>query len=101
MATYIVRRLIQSAFILVGLSFIFFVILHITPGGPCAAFEGSGIAGAARERSCIQRLGLDRPLIVQYLSQMSLYLHGNLGLSNSGDSVRGCRRRSFSWEART
>jgi peptide/nickel transport system permease protein len=87
MTTYIVRRLIQAVFIMFGLSIIFFVILHLTPGGPCAAFEGSGVAGHAKEQSCILRLGLDRPLILQYFSQMGVYAHGDLGRSISGDSV--------------
>jgi peptide/nickel transport system permease protein len=86
-ATYILRRLLQAVFILVGLSVVFFVILHITPGGPCAAFEGGGIAAAAKEQACITRLGLNRPLVAQYFSQMGVYLHGDLGQSVSGDSV--------------
>src|SRR5947209_9800235 len=87
MGTYILRRLIQAVFILVGLSVVFFFILHITPGGPCAAFEGGGIAAAAKQQACVSRLGLDRPVVVQYFSQMGVYLHGNLGQSVSGDSV--------------
>src|SRR5579884_3902781 len=87
MGTYILRRLIQAVFILVGLSVVFFVILHITPGGPCAAFEGSGVTGAAKIASCTKRLGLDKPLVVQYFNEMGTYLHGNLGTSIYGDSV--------------
>lgn len=87
MGPYIIRRLIQAIFIMVGLSVVFFVILHLTPGGPCAAFEGSGIQGRAREVACIKRLGLDKPLIVQYVAQMGTYLHGDLGTSNYGYSV--------------
>jgi peptide/nickel transport system permease protein len=87
MGTYILRRLLQAVFILVGLSVVFFVILHITPGGPCAAFEGGGIAAAAKQQACVTRLGLDRPLVAQYFSQMGVYLHGDLGQSVSGDSV--------------
>jgi peptide/nickel transport system permease protein len=87
MGTYILRRLIQAFVILVGLSVIFFVILHITPGGPCAAFEGSGARGAAAEKACVVRLGLDRPLPAQYFSQMGTYLHGDFGYSNFGNSV--------------
>jgi peptide/nickel transport system permease protein len=87
MGTYIIRRLLQAVLILLGLSVVFFVILHLTPGGPCAAFEGAGIRGAAQEHACVQRLGLDKPLVVQYANQMSTYLHGNLGVSNYGMSV--------------
>lgn len=87
MATYIIRRLIQALLILIGLSVVFFVILHLTPGGPCAAFEGGGVKSAAQEAACVQRLGLDRPLFVQYVAQMGTYLQGNLGTSNFGNSV--------------
>jgi len=87
MGTYILRRLLQAILILIGLSIVFFVILHITPGGPCAAFEGSGIQGAAKEAACVKRLGLDKPLVVQYVNQMGYYLHGNLGTSIYGNSV--------------
>jgi len=87
MGAYIIRRLIQAIFIMLGLSVIFFLILHLTPGGPCAAFEGSGIQGRAREIACIRRLGLDKPIVVQYANQMSTYLHGDFGTSNFGQSV--------------
>jgi peptide/nickel transport system permease protein len=87
MGTYILRRIIQSIFILVGLSIVFFVILHLTPGGPCAAFEGTGVRGYAQEQACIRRLGLNRPLPVQYASQMGTYLRGDFGISNYGQAV--------------
>jgi len=88
MGTYIVRRLLQAVFILFGLSIVFFVILHITPGGPCAALDAQSARGAAQARACIVRLGLDRPLVLQYFSQMGLYAHGDLGTSvTAGSSV--------------
>ena len=86
MSTYIVRRLIQALFILFGLSIVFFVIVHLTPGGPCAA-EGAGVKGAAGIHACQTRLGLDKPLVVQYFNQMGVYLHGDLGTTIYGDSV--------------
>ncbi|HLJ66421.1 MAG TPA: ABC transporter permease [Chloroflexota bacterium] len=87
MGTYILRRCIQAVFIMFGLSVVFFLILHLTPGGPCAAFDGPTQAAQAKLQQCIRRLGVDRPLIVQYTNLMGQYLHGNLGTSNSGDSV--------------
>ncbi len=84
MGTYIIRRLIQALFILAGLSIVFFLILHLTPGGPCAALgESGGLQGAAKERACVLRLGLDKPLVIQYFNLIGGYLHGNLGLSQS------------------
>jgi peptide/nickel transport system permease protein len=86
MTTYVIRRLIQSALILAGLSVVFFLILHLTPGGPCAALEESG-EGAAREHACIVRLGLDQPLPVQYFRWIGGYLHGDFGTSDLGYPV--------------
>ena len=82
MGTYIVRRLIQAVFIMFGLSIVFFLILHLTPGGPCQAFEGGGLRGHAAAEACRLRLGTDKPLIVQYVNQMGTYLRGDLGQSN-------------------
>jgi peptide/nickel transport system permease protein len=87
MTAYVLRRILQTVAILVGLSVVFFVILHITPGGPCAAFEGGGVRSAAQQKACVNRLGLDRPIVAQYFAQMSVYLQGNLGTSNYGQSV--------------
>ncbi len=85
MGTYIIRRLIQAFFILIGLTIVFFLILHLTPGGPCAALgESGGLQGAAREKACVLRLGLDKPLVVQYFNLMGQYVHGNLGNSQQG-----------------
>jgi len=88
MGTYILRRVIQAIVILFGLSIVFFIILHLTPGGPCAGSEfGQGFAAVAREKACIQRLGINQPLYVQYVKQMGPYLHGDFGFSNSGDNI--------------
>jgi peptide/nickel transport system permease protein len=82
MGTYIIRRFIQAVIILFGLTIVFFLILHLTPGGPCAAFEGN--TGAFAQRlTCEHRLGLDQPLVVQYFNQMGQYAHGNLGISSN------------------
>jgi len=87
LGTYIARRLLQSVVILFGLAVIFFFILHLTPGGPCAAEEGTGLRGKLQQRSCAHRLGLNQPLYVQFIKQMGPYLEGNLGTSNSGEPV--------------
>jgi peptide/nickel transport system permease protein len=87
MGTYIVRRLLQACFILFGLSLVFFLILHLTPGGPCAALGESGAAGGERIQACIVRLGLDQPLPVQYARWLGGFLHGDLGTSNTGQPV--------------
>lgn len=84
MLTYVARRLLQSAVILVGLSVFFFFLLHESPGGPCDAFSAAGQSGAviARYHACVVRLHLDAPLPGQYLAWAGNLLHGDLGVSN-------------------
>jgi peptide/nickel transport system permease protein len=50
--------------------------------------EGGGPGAAAKEQACIQRLGLNKPLPVQYINQMGTYLRGDLGRSNYGVPVQ-------------
>ena len=83
MLTYLSRRLLQSALILVGLSVFFFALLRITPGGPCNALQAVGATVAQQERyqGCRANLGLDRPLPAQYLTWAGRVLHGDFGQS--------------------
>jgi peptide/nickel transport system permease protein len=84
MLTYIARRLLQSVVILIGLSLVFFFLLHASPGGPCDAFSAAGQSSAvvARYHACVVRLGLNDPLPGQYLKWAGNLLRGNLGVSN-------------------
>jgi len=87
MTTYIIRRLIQSVIILFGLSLVFFIILHLTPGGPCSAYEEAGPAGIAKLHACFIRLKLNDPLPAQYWAWISGYLRGDFGTSYTGQPV--------------
>ena len=87
MGSYIVQRLIQAILTAFGLSLVLFLILHLAPGGPCAAFDGASSLAHVQMISCVRRLGIDQSPVVQYTSLMGQYLHGSLGISNTGDSV--------------
>src|SRR5579872_859683 len=89
MTTYVIRRLLQFLLILFGLSVVFFLIVHLTPGGPCAVEGVSNPRQLAALRICNSRLGLNQPLPVQYFKWISGYLHGNFGTDFSGHSVAG------------
>jgi peptide/nickel transport system permease protein len=83
MGTYIGRRLLQTLFILFGLSIFFFVLLHVSPGGPCNSLQtvGATIAQQQRYHACREHLGLDQPIVVQYLKWAGNVLHGDFGQS--------------------
>ncbi|NIO70807.1 MAG: ABC transporter permease subunit [Anaerolineae bacterium] len=65
MRRYVIRRAIQSVFLLWTISLISFALMHLAPGGPVQFFEDPRMNPAdiaALEHS----LGLDQPLPVQY-----------------------------------
>src|SRR5438094_608155 len=72
---------------LVGVSIILFTIMRLAPGGPEAVLIGGEFSqeAAAQIR---QRLGLDRPIALQYLGWAGAALRGDLGRSfKTGDPV--------------
>lgn len=81
MTRYVLVRLVQAVPILIGISFLAFLLLKSIPGGPTAAYYGSAsVTGADLER--IEReLGLDRPLPIQYLTWLGSFLQGDWGTS--------------------
>ncbi len=83
MSKYIIRRLIQSVFILFAISVITFGIAKATPGGPFGFDDpdiGARIPEAMRKRYR-EVYGLDQPVPVQYLNWLRAALQGDLGVS--------------------
>jgi len=80
LARYIVKRLAFAVLMLFGVSLILFVIMRLAPGGPEAVLIGGEFSQemAAQIR---ERLGLNRPLLVQYGSWALAALRGDLGRS--------------------
>ena len=79
---YVVKRVTISVLMMVAASILIFAVLRALPGDPVLA-RLAGSEGV--DQNSIQRLraeaGLDRPLVVQYLSWVTGILHGNLGVS--------------------
>jgi peptide/nickel transport system permease protein len=77
---YIVYRVVTMiAVILILLTFIFFAI-HILPGDPVEAMVGEGASQEFINQIRI-RLGLDKPLYLQYFDYIAGVFTGNLGES--------------------
>lgn len=80
MAAYLLRRLVQAVFILLGVSLITFLLLYVLPADP--AQQIAGRAGNAETIENIRReLGLDLPLHEQYLRYLGALVEGDLGRS--------------------
>lgn len=80
MAAYLIRRLIQSALILLGVSFITFFLLYVLPADPVRQIAGRS-ATAETVESIRQQLGLDKPFLVQYGRYLAGLVQGDLGRS--------------------
>jgi len=80
MAAYILRRLIQSALILLGVSFITYVLLFVLPADPVRQIAGRA-ATAQTVENIRQQLGLDQPFLVQYGRYLANLVQGDLGRS--------------------
>lgn len=80
MAAYILRRLVQSALILLGVSFITFVLLYVLPADPVRQIAGRS-ATAATVESIRQQLGLDQPFLIQYGNYLLNLVQGDFGRS--------------------
>jgi ABC-type dipeptide/oligopeptide/nickel transport system permease component len=79
---YAVRRLALAVPMLLGAATIVFSLIHLIPGDPAEVMLGPG-AGAGDVQELRQRLGLDRPLAVQYAAYVTGLLRGDLGVSLS------------------
>jgi len=77
---YVIRRVLLTVPVLVGVATLVFALIHLVPGDPAQAMlgESASVADLADLRS---RLGLDRPLGVQYQQFLVGLLHGDLGTS--------------------
>jgi peptide/nickel transport system permease protein len=72
MVTYIIRRLIQSVPIMLGISLLIFLIVQLAPGDPIDRFRTPQIRPEQLEQ--LMRLyGLDRPLHEQYFSWLTAF----------------------------
>ena len=85
---YILSRLALLPIMLWIISSLVFIFLRIAPGDPVDAILGTRANEFARESLRI-KLGLDKPLINQYLEYLNNLIHGNLGVSlNTQEPVK-------------
>ncbi|MFZ5749957.1 MAG: ABC transporter permease [Pseudomonadota bacterium] len=80
MVAYLLRRLLQSALILLGVSFITFLLLYVLPADPVRQIAGRS-ATAETVENIRRQLGLDQPFLVQYGRYLAGLFQGDLGRS--------------------
>ena len=76
----IVRRILQLTFLLLGISFFVFMSMHLAPGAPATVIGGPNATSSDLE-AIRDKMGLDRPVLVQYFDYLGGILQGDFGYS--------------------
>ena len=80
MGAYLVRRLFLMAVTLVGMSILIFVMLRLVPGNITdIIFDSAGFVNPAQKKKIEHQLGLDQPIITQYVRWIGGLARGDLG----------------------
>ncbi len=87
MLGYAIRRLILAIPLLIGITFVSFVVIHLAPGGPVEVQTGDmSVSSNAQQQQALRELyGLDQPLPVQYWRWVSRLARLDFGRSFAPD----------------
>ncbi len=80
MPGFVVRRVALTVPVLLGVATLVFSLIHLVPGDPALSMLGEG-ATPEEVLALRERLGLERPLPVQYVAFLSGVVRGDLGES--------------------
>ena len=80
MVNFLARRLLFMIPVALLVSFVTFMLIHLIPGDPARVLLGES-ATPQTVAALRHQLGLDKPLLTQYVLWLGQALHGNLGQS--------------------
>jgi peptide/nickel transport system permease protein len=80
MIKYVVRRLIQTIPVLIGVTLLVFSLMHLIPGDPAQIIAGES-APKEQVEQLREKLGLNEPVYVQYGKFLGNIIQGDLGTS--------------------
>ncbi len=80
MGKYIFKRILMLIPVVLGISFVVFSIMSLTPGDPAQLILGESASAEALDAKR-EELGLNDPFFVQYLRYVWNASHGNFGRS--------------------
>lgn len=84
MATYILRRLIQTIFVVILLSYVCFYIMTLMPGDPVELMISSNPKITSEDVARLRTLyGLDQPAYTRYWNWVTQIVQGDLGHSRT------------------
>ena len=84
----IIRRVLQFIPVLLGITFLAFLLIYLSPSDPVSVRMSAGGISVSPEimESMRRSMGLDRPLLIQYGDWLWNILHGNMGKSYITDA---------------
>lgn len=80
MLKYIVRRLLETIPVLVGITLLLFLLLYVIPGDPARVMIPKG-ASPQVIKNIQEKFGLDQPLYIQYFKYLGNVVRGDFGIS--------------------
>ena len=103
MARFLLRRLLFVCFLIIGVTFLVFMISHLVPSDPIASnMSPNAMSDPAAVAAYKARWGLDKPLMEQYFIYLSNLLRGDLGTSiRTGNPVISDLKLVFPCDFRT
>lgn len=84
---YILKRILQSIPLLIIVSLISFFIIRLSPVDPLADLRLNPSVSQETLEKETQRLGLDKPIIIQYGKWAKSFIKGDLGITSNGEKV--------------
>ncbi|GAB3623570.1 ABC transporter permease [Mariniluteicoccus endophyticus] len=87
MITYVIRRLLQMIPVILGATFLIYVLVYALPGEPWEGRCGERPCDAAYINKFKHEYNLDKPVLVQYALYLSKLLRGDLGTNFYNNKV--------------
>jgi len=84
---YILKRILQTIPLLILVSLISFFIIRLSPVDPLAELKLNPSISKETLQKETKRLGLDKPIYVQYFLWAKAFVRGDLGVCSTGESV--------------
>ena len=81
MVRLVLWRSVQAVPLLLGISVIAFVLLQAIPGDPTTAYYGTASVTSRDLERLRNELGLDEPIVVQYVAWLEQFVQGDWGVS--------------------
>ena len=80
MLNFIIKRLLTSILVIIGVTIVIFSLVHMAPGDPVQMM--AGLDAKEEDIEALRaKMGMDKPLIVQYSNYVKGLLHLDLGKS--------------------